>query len=575
MSWESISSRDYLGGSASHQLSATALLGSPDGSRHPLDVCEFTEEDYRHQNGSGNSHYQHSRPGTGLWECLVGCRRRLDQQLARRRVEQGLKLYRAHKQQAAVRKWRGALKSIRQREDKFALLGYLYQAYMDWGKYRIFLRTKDACAMNVLKATEELFYRCACDAVQLFSKKLYRDSIDFGQRQLCISEELDSPNMRAEAYLNLARAHERLGALDRALDYARHSLYNECDQCATAGLVHLTVGRVHLELAGFCKALEAFQRAHKIAHSIQDPSLELQVYVGLSELFCRLQDADKSARYAARAYDLSRSLQLGDLNSRHHRAALLQMAAALRKKGELGDAHDYCSEATRLSLVSGDQASYARSIRIMGDIYRKKSDINKAFRQYESAMGSAAATGDRLCQMEAMDGVARCFEALRLQHKICNCRPLEFNTRLLEVAGSVGAKLLVRTVRSRLSRIYGSLGDEEQKGHHERLAATMEEDLELRCGGCNEPFGLEADSLEALPCSHILHARCAYDILKKRDKKKKRLCPDCHKSVSSRLYLHCEDPHGMNTLNHSSLSLASLRASSLATLEDCHATSSV
>lgn len=51
-------------------------------------------------------------------------------------VEQGLKLYRAHKQQAAVRKWRGALKSIRQREDKFALLGYLYQAYMDWGKYR-------------------------------------------------------------------------------------------------------------------------------------------------------------------------------------------------------------------------------------------------------------------------------------------------------------------------------------------------------------------------------------------------------------------------------------------------------
>lgn len=65
--------------------------------------------------------------------------------------------------------------------------------------------------------------------------------------------------------------------------------------------------------------------------------------MGLSELFGRLQDADKSARYAAKAYDLSRSLQLGDLNSRHHRAALLQMASALRKQGELGDAHDYCS----------------------------------------------------------------------------------------------------------------------------------------------------------------------------------------------------------------------------------------
>ena len=68
--------------------------------------------------------------------------------------------------------------------------------------------------------------------------------------------------------------------------------------------------------------------------------------------------------------------------------------------------------------------------------------FQKAYRQYESAMGSAAGMGDRLCQMEAMDGAARCLEALRLQQKICNCRPLEFNTRLLEVASSVGAKVL-------------------------------------------------------------------------------------------------------------------------------------
>lgn len=83
-----------------------------------------------------------------------------------------------------------------------------------------------------------------------------------------------------------------------------------------------------------------------------------------------------------------------------------------------------------------------RPVRQNDNIGEIKMDIlQKAFRQYESAMGSAAATGDRLCQMEAMDGAARCLEALRLQHKICNCRPLEFNTRLLEVAGSVGAKV--------------------------------------------------------------------------------------------------------------------------------------
>lgn len=41
------------------------------------------------------------------------------------------------------------------------------------------------------------------------------------------------------------------------------------------------------------------------------------------------------------------------------------------------ECNNVCSqEATRLALISGDQATYARSIRIMGDIYRKKSDIN-------------------------------------------------------------------------------------------------------------------------------------------------------------------------------------------------------
>lgn len=110
-----------------------------------------------------------------------------------------------------------------------------------------------------------------------------------------------------------------------------------------------------------------------------DPALELQVYVLLSELFHRLCDFEKSARYASKAYDLSRSLQLGDLNSRHHRAALLRMASALNKQGELGDARDYVEEATRLALISGDQATYTRSIRIMGDIYRKKLDIDVSF----------------------------------------------------------------------------------------------------------------------------------------------------------------------------------------------------
>ncbi|CAG2052901.1 unnamed protein product [Timema podura] len=125
--------RCAISGTASHQLSATALLPSPDGSRHPLDVYEFMEDDIP---GSLSRRGGSARHGRGLWECLIGCRHKVNEQLARRMVEQGVRLYNQHKHQAAVMKWRNALKRIRKRDDKFNLIGYLYQAYMDWGKYR-------------------------------------------------------------------------------------------------------------------------------------------------------------------------------------------------------------------------------------------------------------------------------------------------------------------------------------------------------------------------------------------------------------------------------------------------------
>lgn len=152
----------------------------------------------------------------------------------------------------------------------------------------------------------------------------------------------------------------------------------------------------------------------------------------------------------------------------------------------------------------------------MGDVYRKnrKSSnyLSVAFQQYEQSMGLASMIGDRMGQMEAMDGAARCLEILRVEKKICNCRPLEFNTRLLEVANTIGSKLLVRKIRARLSLIYQSLGDDEHHKLHKRLANQTDIALGLVCGVCNEKLGQESNSLDVLPCSHIFHDQCAAEI---------------------------------------------------------------
>lgn len=54
----------------------------------------------------------------------------------------------------------------------------------------------------------------------------FRDALDYGHHQLGISEELDNPQMRSEAYLNLARAHERLGEFIVLLLMSVHLCFN-------------------------------------------------------------------------------------------------------------------------------------------------------------------------------------------------------------------------------------------------------------------------------------------------------------------------------------------------------------
>lgn len=114
-------------------------------------------------------------------------------------------------------------------------------------------------------------------------------------------------------------------------------------------------------------------------------------------------------------------------------------------------------------------------------------------------------------------------------------------------------------MRSRLALIYKALGDEDQHKTTSRLVQQSEQALGLICGACDQSFGTEYDSLEVLPCSHILHARCAHEMFRKRstsnsnsntltrswfgnavynlDKTMVRTCPACQKFRNSQMQL--------------------------------------
>ncbi|XP_037070888.1 43 kDa receptor-associated protein of the synapse homolog [Pollicipes pollicipes] len=435
----------------------------------------------------------------------MACHSKVGQQIARKRVEQGIKLFNQQRHQEAVAKWKEALRKIRREQDRFITLGYLCQAYMHWGKYR--------------------------------------ELVELAFQQLDIANSMEDNVLRAEAYLNLARGNERMGALDSALQYCRHSLYSQCDQSRTTGQVHLCLGNIYVTYSNFSKAIEHYELALKVARSIRDVGLELLIYVGMGQVFNVLKDYGKGLQLVAKAFELSKSFQICDLNMRHQRLALLHLVTPLRKLGRMSEAYECCQDALRMALEAGDRPLNARGLCAMGDILRQKSDGQRAYRRYEAALQMLTDMEDAFGRVLALDGMAKSISLLCRQKKVCDCKPLEAYTRLLDAVTNCGSKLLLRNTHQQLSGIYTALGDDENARLQERLSSVLTEEMELYCAVCNQPLGQEpGNSLEALPCSHIFHQQCARELMAKGERrKKKRICPQCRKTVNSRMMFVCYD----------------------------------
>lgn len=76
-------------GGVSHQLSATRLLSSPEGSRHPLDGLDQTwpwNDSYSSLHRDTYTEVRVPRRPVFTWGCFRACRSKIHQSLAKRKV---------------------------------------------------------------------------------------------------------------------------------------------------------------------------------------------------------------------------------------------------------------------------------------------------------------------------------------------------------------------------------------------------------------------------------------------------------------------------------------------------------
>ena len=227
----------------------------------------------------------------------------MGQALARRDVQDGIKLYYEQNHELAIRKWRRALHRTSNQTERFLTLSYLSAAHCELGQYR--------------------------------------DMLAYAVMQIEIANRLENHVMKVEAYLNLARSNEHLCEYHKAVSYSRHCLQNKPTDSRTYGYVYLTQGKAYFGFSSFTKALEMLEYAIRIAKKSKDPKLEIQIYTTLGDVFSQLKDYDKALKFHLKAMESAKILAESHPSSRYQRTTFVNLGITYEKMGRPAQALEY------------------------------------------------------------------------------------------------------------------------------------------------------------------------------------------------------------------------------------------
>ncbi|XP_078000141.1 43 kDa receptor-associated protein of the synapse-like [Glandiceps talaboti] len=405
----------------------------------------------------------------------------MGQKMVRGLIKEGLKLYKAHHQDEAVHKWKRALSKAKDVRDKFVALGYLVWAHCDWGKYR--------------------------------------EMLQFSIKQIDVANEADNSDMRAEAYLNLARSNEKLCEYHKAISYCRHALSQPCDN-KVIGQVYLCLGNAYVGFSDFQKAFEYLHKTLQIAQKSKDKSLECNTYGSLGELYAMLKDYDRALQFHLRAEELVQKFG-DDWSTKFRTLSRLNLATPYRKLEKLNDALECTEDAMKLALQLRDRSVQGRCLCLFADIHRNRQDYERALPRYEAALNITIEIGDKVGQIHVLYGMAKNM-LVRKQYR----QALEYNEKALDLSETIGNRMLALRVQWQLEQLYNTLSQYEEGKKYNRVYKQGIHDLGLTCGVCNQSIAEKQAELEPLQCWHLFHAHCleSYSCVSKG-------CPDCRRTL--------------------------------------------
>ncbi|KAL3118561.1 hypothetical protein niasHT_005776 [Heterodera trifolii] len=420
---------------------------------------------------------------------------------ARSQMRNGIKQYQQQNPQQAIRQWRAALRRLKSVEDKFITIGYIVQAFCDSGEF------------------EQMLY-AAVEQVDLAN---------------CHQDDF----MKSEALLNLARANERLAEFEKAIGYADSSLELPGIDRRSPGYAHLVLALAHMGLSNFQSSLQQFEKAMKIANANADKLLELQLSLGLGNLFTLIRDLNKALVFLQNALGILQGIEANHVHAKYKSAILYQLSVILRLKGRYSEAREVCEESMELAKKVGNKPVFARALASLADICSElgeteaRETVTKSWARYEQAFRLLRKLNDRMGQVTVLAQMAKSAAENKGVHYAgrCECQAIQLNKKCLEMATLIGAKHPMMECHQRLQELYIQLSDNENAEQSARDQSLLVREMELFCNFCGQRYGEADESLQALSCSHIFHERCLQKFFVRLGESP-TTCPKCRSHTS-------------------------------------------
>uniref|UniRef100_A0A158P852 RING-type domain-containing protein n=1 Tax=Angiostrongylus cantonensis TaxID=6313 RepID=A0A158P852_ANGCA len=411
----------------------------------------------------------------------------MGQRAAKHNMQAGVRLYHQRHHAQAIHKWRQALHRLTNAEDRFITLGYLAQAFCDSGEFEAMLH--------------------------------------YALQQMELANERHDEYMKSEAFLNLAKAYERLADFSKALSYGKASLQHPSMDPRTPGYAHLGEFFFHVHSVGFFvnemnTTVRGFQRSHARPTSCLS-------YKSANQF----RDLSKALIFLRNAMAIVQSVTVDDVHAKYRCTILYHLSVALRMRGSLVEAKEACDEALQLASETGNRALHARCMCSLADIFRElgeseaKETLTKSWARYEEAYRVLRASQDRMGEVLVLASMAKSASESRSHYTgQCECQAIQLNKKCLDIARTLGCKHVMLKCHSRLAELYSQLNDEDGEEVARRAASQLTQEMELFCNFCGQRYGIRDESLQALRCSHVFHERCLHTLLLERED---QTCPKC------------------------------------------------